>query len=98
MITIRGLNELQTQLGLAQKALASLDGELGAVSFDPNDPGSIEAAVVNMEAMIDERLGDISHNAFVGSLVAEVKEKFREAIIQKAAAARLAGEGEKGTE
>ncbi len=58
MVKITGLDKLTRTLDDAQKAIAAIDGELGAVNFNPNDPGSIEAAIAQMEAMIDERLGD----------------------------------------
>jgi hypothetical protein len=58
MVKITGLDKLTRTLHDAQKAIAALDGELGAVNFNPHDPGSIEAAIAQMEAMIDERLGD----------------------------------------
>lgn len=58
MVKINGLDKLTRTLDDAQKAIAAIDGELGAVNFNPNDPGSIEAAITQMEAMIDERLGD----------------------------------------
>jgi len=58
MIKINGLDKLTRTLDDAQKAIAAIDGEMGAVKFNPNDPGSIEAAIAQMEAMIDERVGD----------------------------------------
>jgi len=84
-----GLDKFQRQLEEAQKALASLDGDLTTVQFNPNDPGSIEAAIQKVEQTIDERVGQYADNPFVAPLIVQSKEHFREAIIQKAAASRL---------
>lgn len=94
---ITGLDQLTRQLDDAQRAIASLDGELGTVSFDPNDPASIEAAIQKAEAIIDERLGSYASNPIVGPMADQLKEKYRAGIIEKAAEAR-AGNGSTGHE
>lgn len=91
MFKISGLDDLSRQLTNAQKALETLDSELGTVSFDPNDPASIEAAIQSVEAVIDERLGPYASNPIIAPLAEEMKEKYREAIIDRAAGARLNG-------
>jgi hypothetical protein len=92
MVKITGLDKLQKTLSDAQKAAKEIDGEIGAVSFNPSDPASIEAAIQNMEAMIDERLGSYSDNPIIGPMAEKMKETYREAIIEKAAAERLKGD------
>lgn len=95
MFKITGLNKLQKNLKDAERALSELDGELGVVNFDPNDPASIEGAIRSVNRMIDERLGEYSSNPIVGPLAEQMKEKYRESILEKAAAARLqSGEDE----
>jgi hypothetical protein len=89
---ITGLDQLTRQLDDAQKAMASLDGELGTVSFDPKDPASIEAAIQKAETMIDERLGSYASNPIAGPMAEQMKEKYRTAIIEKAAEARAGAE------
>jgi predicted sugar kinase len=89
MFEISGLDKLSRELDEAQKALSALDGDLGTVSFDPNDPASIEAAVQRVELMVDERLASYSSNSIVGPMIIGLKEKYREGIIERAAAARL---------
>lgn len=86
---ITGLDEFTTQLDEAQKAFAALDGEIGTVNFDPNDPASIETAIQQVQMMIDERVGAYARNPIVGQIIEQIKEKYREGILQKAAAARL---------
>ena len=94
MFKISGLDELSKQLKEAERALEGLDGTLGTVSFDPHDPESIEAAIIQVEAMIDERLGAYSGNPIVGPMAGEMKEKYRQGILDKAAEARTAGTDE----
>lgn len=91
---IAGLDRLQRELKEAQTALADLDGELGSVTFDPNDPSSIDAAIRTMENVVDNRVGRYASNSIVAPLIEGAKESFREAILEKAAAARLGDGGD----
>ncbi|MBU1396655.1 MAG: hypothetical protein KKE84_11045 [Gammaproteobacteria bacterium] len=91
MFKISGLDELGRQLTDAQKALEALDGELGTVSFDPDDPASIEAAIQSVETIVDEQIGSYASNPIIAPLADEMKEKYREAVIDRAAEARLKG-------
>lgn len=94
MVKITGLDKLTRTLAEAQKAIAAIDGELGAVNFNPNDPGSIEAAIAQMEAMIDERLGDYASNPIVAPMMEGMKERYRDAIIERATQARMEGDSD----
>ena len=94
MFKISGLDELSRQLSDAKKALESLDGELGTLSCDPNDPASIEVAIQNMEGNIEEKLGQYASNPIIAPLAENMKEKYRESIIDRAAAARIQSEDE----
>lgn len=89
MFRIDGLDELEQQLSVTQTALEALDGELGAVEFDPKDPASIESAIADMEARIDSRLASHQINPLVASFVESMKAQYREAILEKAAATRM---------
>ena len=93
MVTLSGFDKLSHDLEEAQKAMEQLDSELGVVEFDPNDPGSIEAAIVRVEELVDQRLGAYVSNPIVGPISAGLKEKFRESIIERASAARLQTDG-----
>ena len=93
MSRVTGFDGLQKKLKLIQNAIAELDGDLGTVSFDPNDPTSIDHAIKTMESTIDERLGQYSSDSFVKSLIEETKEKFRSGILQKAAEKRISNDG-----
>lgn len=92
MFKITGLSKLTHDLADAQRAFEGLDGELGTVSFDPHDPASIEAAIQEVEQLVDERLGAYASNPLVGPLIGQMKEKYREGIVERAAAARLEGD------
>lgn len=89
MLKITGLDKLQRDLADAQKALGAIDGELGSVRFDPHDPSSIEGAIASVEQMIDERLGAYASNPIIKPMMGEMKEKYRDAILEKASEARL---------
>jgi hypothetical protein len=89
MFKISGLDELSSQLTNAQRALEALDGELGTVKFDPSDPASIEAAIQSVDTIIDEKLGQYANNPIIAPLAESMKQKYREAIIDRAAEARL---------
>jgi hypothetical protein len=91
MIKVSGFDELSRQLQQALAAIAEIDGDLGDVAFDPNDPGSIEAAIQHAEALIDSRIQPWAENPLVAQLVDEMKVACRVAIIDRAAQARLEG-------
>lgn len=88
MIKISGLDTLSKQLEEAQQALGELEGEL-SVSFDPDDPASIEAAIQEADASIDAKVEPWADNPLVVQAVTGLKEQYRQAIIDRAAAARL---------
>ena len=92
MSKITGLDQLTRELDEAKKALAAVDGELGTVNFNTHDPASIEAAVQEVERMIDERLGSYAANPIVATIVEQMKERYRAEIIERAAATRLSKE------
>lgn len=89
MFKIEGLDKLQRDLQRAQDALAELDGDLGSVSFNPEDPASIDQAIAAMERIIDDRIAGYEDSEIIGSLAEEMKEQYRAMILEKAAEARL---------
>lgn len=84
MIKISGLDKLAQQLEQAQQAFAEMDGELGAVNFDPDDPASIEAAIQQVEAMIDAKIELWAGNPLIAQVADGMKEQYRDAIIGRA--------------
>lgn len=91
---MKGLDELSRKMKELEKAIAALDGDIGTVNFDPNDPQSIEVAIQKMEQAVDERVGDYSRNDMIEGIVSEVKERYRQAILERASEARNEQEGE----
>ncbi|WP_397541661.1 hypothetical protein [Roseovarius salis] len=92
MFKIEGLDKLQRDLQKAQDALSELDGEIGSVSFDSDDPASIDAAITSMEKLIDSKLAGFEDSDIVSSLAEQMKEQYRTAILEKAAEARIKGD------
>jgi hypothetical protein len=88
---IDGFDKLSRQLDEAQRALAALEGDLGQVEFDPSDPASIEQALQSMETMLDSRAGKWANNPIVAELLPQMKAKYRQQILDKAAQHRLQG-------
>jgi Mg/Co/Ni transporter MgtE len=92
---ITGLDELARKMDELEKALAELDGDLAHVNFDPHDPESIEQAIHQLNAAVDEKIARYGHNQMVMTIADEMKENGRNAILERAAAARLEQDQEK---
>lgn len=92
MIKVSGFDKLQKDMEQAQRAFDQIDGQIASVQFDPNDPESIEAAIQETYRIIDEKVGQYASNPFVQPLMEQFKEACRDALLEKAAEARLTGE------
>ena len=88
---ITGLDALSRTLRELESAASSLDGEIAQVSFDPNDPQSIERAIQEVNSAIDEKIRGYGDNKTVANLVEALKESYRNGILDRAASARLGG-------
>ncbi|MBX3483465.1 hypothetical protein [Phenylobacterium sp.] len=86
---INGLDSLVRKLNEAQEAAQELDGDLASLKFDPFDPASIEEAIQQLNAAVDQRLAPYRENELVKNMGEQLKENGREAIINRAASARL---------
>lgn len=91
MLKITGLDELTKSMKELQAAISEMDGEIGMVNFDPNDPESIEQAIQAANRAIDARVARYSRNKMVVDLAEDLKENTRSSILERAAAARLEG-------
>ena len=89
MFSITGLDSLQKTLSEAQIALEAVNGELGTLTFNPEEPKNNETAIAESERLVDERRGTYSGNMIVEPLIQQMKDAFRTAVIEKAAEARL---------
>lgn len=94
MFKITGLDKLTKKTDQLSKFAQEIDGELANVSFDPDDPVSIEAAIQEAYDAIDEKAQGYDHNDWVETIVEQLKEHSREQILERAAAARLEGGAE----
>lgn len=94
----QGLDKLARQLGQISEAFAADDGKIGELRFDPNDPASIEAAIVEMERLVDAKTLAFPGNPLLNHLGEQMKEKYRARIVERAAELRAgagaSGEGE----
>jgi hypothetical protein len=86
---ITGLDAIMKKTEQMSKFASEIDGELASVSFDPSDPASIEAALLQVSDAIDEKTKSYDRNDWVQNLAAELKEQTRNTILEKAAAARI---------
>ena len=92
MAKIMELYQMRQQVEDACRAFRSLDGELAKISLRPGDAAGLEAAMRQMEAAVDRKAAPFRGNKFVEPYVKPLKDKYRAAILAKAAAA----EGESG--
>ena len=81
-IEIKGLEEFQRDLAEVQRALASLDGEITRLSFNPDDPASVQQAIRQMEQAVDGRTAAYSANPMVAKIAEGAKDAFRKRIME----------------
>ncbi|MCA0849658.1 hypothetical protein [Salipiger thiooxidans] len=91
MIKFTGLEGTQKKSKQLEQFASDIDGLLGSVAFDPNDPEAIERAVQEISDAIDERAKGFEGNDWVQKVADGLKEQARKAILDKAAAERSRG-------
>lgn len=85
---------LTKRLKELEQFLGELENYSQTLSFDPFDAESIENALIQMENMIDERGQYSTTNPMIEKIASELKDKYRKAIIDKAAKYRAVNGGE----
>jgi hypothetical protein len=80
-IDISGLGKLQNDLRNTQRALESLNGTITSLKFDRSDLKSVEAAIQQMEAAIDNKIACYRNNPFVSNIAKDMKAKYRQQIL-----------------
>jgi hypothetical protein len=80
---------IQVSLEPSPEAAKALDGEISTVNFDPHDPSSVEAAVVQMEQAIDAKIAVYRGSELVENIATQLKDRYRQEIYDRAAEARL---------
>ncbi len=89
---MEGLDSLAQELSELEKALSELEGEIANVSFNSQDPQSIDLAIQQINAVVDERLASYSNNELIATIAEDIKEEFRNQVLENANAARLNGD------
>lgn len=84
-----GLDAITKKMDQLAKFAGDLDGDIANVSFDPQDPASIDRAIQEVNAAVDAKAASYGRNDWVENAATELKEQAREAILERAAAARL---------
>ena len=72
------------ELTEAQQAVASLEAELLALSFDPHDPLSLRAALQRMERTLDKTLQKYRKTPLVDEYIEATKAAYRERLLTAA--------------
>ena len=83
-ISFSGFDDLQRQLEEAERAAKALDGQLTNVSFDPDKPETVQAAIRQMEKAVDDKMRPYRGNPLVEELAQTTKEGMREQILREA--------------
>ena len=91
---ITGFDAISRNLRALEEAVAGLDGEIAQISFDPNDPQSIEQAIRDVNSAIDQRIQGHDGNEVVSNITDSLKETYRAAILERASAVRLGAKDE----
>jgi|tagenome__1003787_1003787.scaffolds.fasta_scaffold20630659_1 hypothetical protein len=82
------VDKLQRELEDAQRAFQSLEGTIATLAFDPNDQASVNAAIRKIEQAIDAKTSSYRSNALVEAIAKGSKERYRTAILERAAKLR----------
>ncbi len=82
-LSVSGFDRLQRELEDAQRALASLDGTISTLRFDPTNAASVQRAIQQMETAIDAKVASYANNAIVAPLVQAAKEQYRAQILTR---------------
>lgn len=80
---IEGLNQLTRQLEEASRAFKSLGGELEQITLEPGNQASVQAAIQQVEAIIDDKAAPYGGNELVDSMVQQLKKRYRDEIIRR---------------
>lgn len=83
-VSVHGLDKLQRELKEAERAFSALHGKITALQFDPDDPASVQQAMREMEAAVDQRVRPYSRNPLVSQLIPKMKASLRAQISNQA--------------
>jgi hypothetical protein len=80
-------DDLQRELQELQAAMASLNGDVAKLHFT-SDPESINAAIQEMERVVNNKLSGYMHNPMVATIAEHAKEQYRNKIHEVASGKR----------
>ena len=92
MVAVMELYQMRLRVEDALRAFQSLDRELAKITLTPGDAASVEAAMRQMQAAVDRKAAPFRGNPFVEPYIKPLKDKYRAAILAKAAGAKASGE------
>ena len=81
---IKGLDKLQNTLKEPQRAAQEIHGEIAQLRFNPADPESIDQAIAEANAKVDEKLGRYSSNPIAQKMAEALKQQIETAVREKA--------------
>ena len=79
-----GFEGLHDELQGAAEAMKALEGTLGSVNFKPQDPASVDAAIAEVEAIVDDRIARWRGNPLVDQVTSNLKKRYAAAIRERA--------------
>lgn len=88
VVNVTDLGQLQRGLGDAMRDLRSLDATIATLKFDPDDRSGVNSAIWEMERTIDATTGQHRGNRLVGIITSNLKEKYRQTIVERFMQAR----------
>lgn len=91
-IEIKGLDGLQNTLQEAQRAAQAIDGEIAELRFNPADPKSVEQAIAEGKAKVNEKLGRYKSNPIAKQMAEALKHKIEESVRARAQSVLAANE------
>jgi hypothetical protein len=73
----------QKDLADVRHFIASINDQIQTIKIDPAYPGSIERGINDIESLVDSRAERYKGNALIEKVAAEIKAKYRAAIMSK---------------
>jgi hypothetical protein len=73
----------QKELADVRQFIAAINDQIQTIKIDPAYPGSIERGINDIDALVDSRAERYKGNALVEKVAAEIKAKYRAAIMSK---------------
>jgi hypothetical protein len=77
------LDTLTRQLEEASRVFKSLGGELDQVTIVPGEQASVQAAIRQVEAAVDQKAAPYQGNDLVDSMVKQLKKRYRDELIKR---------------